>query len=38
MLHVFDNWASDEIKTADGLAKQTGAEELLIGTPLRSLP
>lgn len=33
MLHVFDNWASDEIKTAHDLAKQTGAEELLIGTP-----
>ena len=33
MLHVFENWASDEIKTAHDLAKQTGAEELLIGTP-----
>ncbi len=38
MLHVFDNWASDEIKTADDLAKQTGAEELLIGTPSKISP
>lgn len=33
MLNIFDNWASDEIKTANNLAKQTGADELLIGTP-----
>ena len=32
MLEIFDHWASEEIKTANDLAKQTGAEELLIGT------
>lgn len=32
MLNIFDNWASDETKTANDLAKQTAAEELLIGT------
>ena len=31
MLNIFDDWASDEIKTANDVAKQTGAEELLIG-------
>lgn len=31
MLDVFNDWASDEVKTADELAGQTGAENLLIG-------
>ena len=32
MLNLFDNWTSDETKTANDLADQNGTEELLIVT------
>lgn len=31
MLNIFNDWASNEVKTADELASQTGGENLLIG-------
>lgn len=32
MMKVFDDWAREEVKTAGDLAKQTVAEETLVGT------
>ena len=34
MLNLFNSWTSEEIKTANDLATQTGAEEMLISTLL----